>query len=625
MRGRRLRAPGLAHRAAHRHRRRRPVGPRTAGLADARGRRREPRRAVVRPARPAPRARATRATRTSCARNAGGPSPARIAGLFAGYARDRPRMLEDWAAGGDGDGAGGHVDPGPDVAAGALAPGRRGDRRAHAGAAAPRHGRRDPSRSAASPCRTGCRCSATPGWRSPSSSWSPRSRRFARSTSGCRSLPRACWDALGRDRRRWTGQRDATTPQSRPSVIRSPPRSAGTSARCNAPCRSSRARLRRRRDSRQPRAQTPSSAGSSTTSATDTVPDRDTRAARHLTTGDTSVQVHATHGIPRQVEVLRDVLTGLLQDDPTLEPRDIVVMCPDVDAYAPAITAAFGLGSVIEGGHPGHRLRVQIADRAPRTTNPVLAVAADLVGIAAGRATLSDVLALAASPTGRYRFGFDRRRPRHRRDVGPAGGDPLGAQPTAAARIPAGPVRPEHLGDRPGPADDRRGHGRARAAGRRRPAARRRRAAPTSTWPAGSRSSLARVRACVEQLQDAGPVRERLTVLRDAVLSLSDDRAVRRLAAGAVRADHGPRGGRRRGARRSGDRGPPHRPARAARRRAAAPGRPGPTSAPATSPSARWSRCARCRTASSASSASRTGRSRARRRSTATTCSPATR
>ena len=35
----------------------------------------------------------------------------RIAGLFAGYARDRPRMLEDWATGGDGDGAGGHVDP----------------------------------------------------------------------------------------------------------------------------------------------------------------------------------------------------------------------------------------------------------------------------------------------------------------------------------------------------------------------------------------------------------------------------------------------------------------------------------------------------------------------------------
>ena len=55
------------------------------------------------------------------------------------------------------------------------------------------------------------------------------------------------------------------------------------------------------------------------------------------------MQVHACHGPARQVEVLREVLVGLLQDDPTLEPRDIVVMCPDVETYAPLITAGFGL------------------------------------------------------------------------------------------------------------------------------------------------------------------------------------------------------------------------------------------------------------------------------------------
>ena len=35
---------------------------------------------------------------------------------------------------------------------------------------------------------------------------------------------------------------------------------------------------------------------------------------------DTSVQVHACHGPARQVEVLREVLLGLLADDPTLSP-----------------------------------------------------------------------------------------------------------------------------------------------------------------------------------------------------------------------------------------------------------------------------------------------------------------
>ncbi len=56
------------------------------------------------------------------------------------------------------------------------------------------------------------------------------------------------------------------------------------------------------------------------------------------------MQVHACHGPARQVEVLREVLLGLLADDPTLEPRDILVMCPDIESYAPLITAAFGTG-----------------------------------------------------------------------------------------------------------------------------------------------------------------------------------------------------------------------------------------------------------------------------------------
>ena len=74
---------------------------------------------------------------------------------------------------------------------------------------------------------------------------------------------------------------------------------------------------------------------------------------------DRSVQVHSCHGPARQVDVLREVLLGLLQDDPTLEPRDILVMCPDIETYAPLIVADFGLGDVVHGAHPAHRLRVQ--------------------------------------------------------------------------------------------------------------------------------------------------------------------------------------------------------------------------------------------------------------------------
>lgn len=139
---------------------------------------------------------------------------------------------------------------------------------------------------------------------------------------------------------------------------------------------------------------------------------------------DRSVQVHSCHGPFRQIDVLREVLLGLLADDPTLEPRDILVMCPDIETYAPLITAGFGLGDVVPrtggaqigsrtggaqisfGAHPAHKLRVRLADRALVQTNPLLSVAAQLLTLASGRATASEVLNLAEAPPVRARFGF---------------------------------------------------------------------------------------------------------------------------------------------------------------------------------------------------------------------------
>ncbi|BBX18623.1 exodeoxyribonuclease V subunit gamma [Mycolicibacterium duvalii] len=128
--------------------------------------------------------------------------------------------------------------------------------------------------------------------------------------------------------------------------------------------------------------------------------DRDHRAS------DRSVQVHSCHGAARQIDVLREVLLGLLEDDPTLEPRDILVMCPDIETYAPLLVADFGLGDVVAGAHPAHRLRVQLADRALTQTNPLLGVAGQILALAGGRATASEVLNLAESAPVRHRFGF---------------------------------------------------------------------------------------------------------------------------------------------------------------------------------------------------------------------------
>ncbi|MGQ4616176.1 exodeoxyribonuclease V subunit gamma [Nocardia sp. R7R-8] len=128
---------------------------------------------------------------------------------------------------------------------------------------------------------------------------------------------------------------------------------------------------------------------------------------------DGTVQVHACHGPARQVEVLRECLLGLFAADATLEPRDVLIMCPEVEAYAPLVRAAFGQrtpGSPeahSDSEHPAHRLRVRLADRGRGVTNPLLAVIAVLLELADGRVTVTQVLDLAAAETVRRRCGFD--------------------------------------------------------------------------------------------------------------------------------------------------------------------------------------------------------------------------
>lgn len=123
-------------------------------------------------------------------------------------------------------------------------------------------------------------------------------------------------------------------------------------------------------------------------------------------TADDSVSVHSCHGPSRQVEVLREVLVGLLQDDPTLQPRDIVVMCPDIEGYAPLIEAAFGLGDAVEVTHPGQRLRVRLADRSLVQTNPMMGIVGALLRLASSRAEASTILDFLALAPVQRRFGF---------------------------------------------------------------------------------------------------------------------------------------------------------------------------------------------------------------------------
>ena len=64
--------------------------------------------------------------------------------------------------------------------------------------------------------------------------------------------------------------------------------------------------------------------------------------ALHRDPTDSSLEFHACPGRLRQLQIVRDRLLQLLADDDQLEPRDILVMTPQVEAFAPLVGAVFG-------------------------------------------------------------------------------------------------------------------------------------------------------------------------------------------------------------------------------------------------------------------------------------------
>jgi exodeoxyribonuclease V gamma subunit len=131
---------------------------------------------------------------------------------------------------------------------------------------------------------------------------------------------------------------------------------------------------------------------------------------------DRSIEIHACHGRARQVEVLRDAILHLLAEDTTLEPRDVIVLCPDIETFAPLIQATFGAGEVSpeddelddlpEEDRPPD-LRVRLADRSLRQTNPLLGFVSRLLELGDQRLTAAQVLDLADRDPVRRRFGLD--------------------------------------------------------------------------------------------------------------------------------------------------------------------------------------------------------------------------
>jgi exodeoxyribonuclease V gamma subunit len=120
---------------------------------------------------------------------------------------------------------------------------------------------------------------------------------------------------------------------------------------------------------------------------------------------DRSIVFHIAHSAQREVEVLHDQLLHLLAQ-PTegrpLAPRDIVVMVPDIELFAPAVRAVFGQHG---RGHPRH-IPYGIADLRERGRHPLLRALEWLLRAPQQRYAYSELRDLLDVPAAARRFGL---------------------------------------------------------------------------------------------------------------------------------------------------------------------------------------------------------------------------
>ena len=108
---------------------------------------------------------------------------------------------------------------------------------------------------------------------------------------------------------------------------------------------------------------------------------------------DGSICVHSCHSPLREVQVLHDQILAMLDEDETLSPRDIVVMAPDIGAYAPYIEAGFNR----DRDDPRH-VPYTISDRAAREQHPLVAAFWDLLNLPNSRWSATEILDLLRTP-----------------------------------------------------------------------------------------------------------------------------------------------------------------------------------------------------------------------------------
>ena len=120
---------------------------------------------------------------------------------------------------------------------------------------------------------------------------------------------------------------------------------------------------------------------------------------------DGSLQVHACYGLARQVEALRDAFLHELNNNRHLQLRDFAILCADIDAAAPIISAVFAPHASTGSTLPS--LPINVLGKSASSRDPLIEAFIAVLHLLTSRCSPTDVLDVAHLPAVRRTFSFD--------------------------------------------------------------------------------------------------------------------------------------------------------------------------------------------------------------------------
>jgi len=120
---------------------------------------------------------------------------------------------------------------------------------------------------------------------------------------------------------------------------------------------------------------------------------------------DNSIHLVSAHSALREIQALHDWLLLQINNDPSLTPKDILVMCPNVENYAPYVDAVFAHGWY-DWSERVPPLPCSIADRVLKDAEPLVQAFIDLLELPDSRFQVSQIIAYLRLPAVQDKFSF---------------------------------------------------------------------------------------------------------------------------------------------------------------------------------------------------------------------------